>query len=86
MQIRDVLSVGLMGLVSWGFLAGSVEAQTSRPSVAGKVKNINAKAERIRGLAWFPSLESAMAANRRNAKDKRPIFFVRMLGDMKGKT
>ncbi len=86
MRIRHVLSVGLVGLVSWGFLAGSVEAQTSRPSGARKVKNVNAKTERIRGLSWFPSLESAMAANRRNAKDKRPIFFVRMLGNMKGKT
>ncbi len=86
MDMRRVVWVGILGALVGLSSSIEVSAQTSRPTRIKKATKKALKTERIRGLDWHSSLEAAMAANRKSKGKRRPIFFLRMLGEMKGKT
>ena len=52
------------------------------PHVSGQGRQ---KPTLVDGLRWHQGLGAALSANK-NAKAPRPIFFLRMLGDLQGLT
>ena len=88
-RVRHSLAIlGLAALL--GGIVAEAAAQTSRPTrnrkVTRKIAKKDLKTERIIGLDWHDSLDAAIAANAASKRDKRPIFFLRILGDLTGKT
>ncbi len=81
-------ALGILALA--GILGASpLSAQTpQRAEVAATAKKpaLDLKTKRIIGLDWHGSLEAAIAANEKRPKEARPILFLRVLGDLEGKT
>jgi hypothetical protein len=90
MQRQSKWILAAVGMVMFLCPLAVASGQTSRPTVKRKtaVKTVkkDMKPEKIRGLYWHPSLEGAIAANKKIKGAGKPIFFLRMLGDLKGKT
>ena len=86
MDIRRFLVFGVLGVALGLCSMGEALAQTSRPHRASKPSGKALKTERIRGLDWHSSFEAALMANRKSQSKKKPIFFLRMLGELTGET
>ena len=83
-SLRYLVSIVGCALLLLG-MGVEVSGQTSRPTRKAKVAPRSVGAETIIGLPWYGSFDEAVLANV-GAKNKKPIFYLRVLGDLKGKT
>lgn len=68
-----------------------LSAQTSRPTGSPQQRAIQPgkdKVKKLYGLKWHSRLDGALAKAQKTSRGRRtqPVFWLRMLGDLAGKT
>ena len=67
--------------------AGDTAERPAKPTKnAVSTKSRTGKPQTIWGIRWYPSLENAQKVASKNARKPRLVLWMRVLGDLKGKT